>query len=165
MARQSPAGWGAPGIRSACLPVGAVSVSAVGLRHRIPLTDHLDFMPFAPEVQELIQQVEQLSSRPVHVTEEPGMKLRATVTPSRRGAPAHMVRFKPGSPSLDYLVASQLVFLVRTFECPAADRWEIAGSSAEQDAGIKAMGLGEFDDAFARSMVGQIIIQVRSRVL
>jgi hypothetical protein len=82
---------------------------------RIPFTDPSVFMPFAPEVQQLIQQVEQLSGRPVHVAEEPGMTMRATVTPARSGAPAHMVRFKPGSPSLDYLVASQLVFLVRTF--------------------------------------------------
>jgi len=119
-------------------------------------------MPFAPEGQELIQQVEQLSSRPVHVAEEPGMKLRATVTPSRGGAPAHMVRFKPGSPSVDYLVASQLMFLVRTFTCPAADRWEIAAFPAEQDVGIKAMGLGDSPDAFARSMIGQIITQVRA---
>lgn len=119
-------------------------------------------MPFAPEVQQLIQQVEHLSGRPVHVAEEPGLTLRATVTPARSGAPAHMVRFKPGSLSLDYLVASQLVFLVRSFMCPAADRWEIAAFPAEQDLGIQAMGLDGFSDAFARAMIGQIITQVRT---
>jgi len=82
-------------------------------------------MPFPTEVQHLIEQVEQLSARPVHLAEEPGMKMRATVTPARGGAPAHMVRFKPGSSSLDYRVASQLMFPVWTFTCPAAERWEI----------------------------------------
>ena len=139
-----------------------MSASGGGFPRRISFIDHSEFMPFAPEVQQLIEQVENLSARPVHMAEEPGMKLRATVTPARGGAPAHMIRFKPGSPSLDYLVTSQLMFLVRTFTCPATDRWEIAGSPAEQDVGIKAMGLGEFSDAFARSMIGQIIIQVRS---
>jgi hypothetical protein len=119
-------------------------------------------MPFATEVQQLIKQVEELSERPVHVTEEPGMKLRATVTPARGNAPGHMVRFKPGSSSLDYLVASQLVFLVRTFTCPATDRWEIAAFPEEQDIGIKAMGLDGFADDFARMMIGQIITQIRS---
>ena len=90
------------------------------------------------------------------------MKMRATVTPARGGAPAHMIRFKPGSPALDYLVANQLMFLVRTFKCPAADRWEIAAFPAEQDVGINAMGLDEFSDDFARAMIGQIITQVRT---
>jgi len=119
-------------------------------------------MPFAPEVEQLIQQVEQFSAQPVHVAEEPEITMRATVTPARGGAPAHLVRFKPGSASLDYLVASQLMFLVRTFTCPASDRWEIAAFPSEQDVGIKEMGLGEFSDAFARSMIGQIITQVRT---
>ena len=119
-------------------------------------------MPFAPEVQQLIQQVEEMSDRPVHVAEEPGMKIRATVIPARDGAPAHLVRFKPGSRSLDYLVASQLVFLLRSLALPPAERWDVASTPAEQDAGIRTMGLGVFPDDFARSMFGQIVSQTRS---
>lgn len=119
-------------------------------------------MPFAPEVQQLIQQVEQLSNRPVHMMEETDMKARATVTPARGGAPGHIVRFRPGSPSLDYLVASQLQFLIRSFMCPAAERWDIVSTDAERDAGIEAMGLGEFEEPFARMMIGSIITQLRS---
>ena len=119
-------------------------------------------MPFAPEVQQLIEQVERISERPVHVMEEADLKARATVMPARGGAPAHMIRFRPGSASLDYLVASQLMFLIRTFSCPAADRWEIAATTAEQDAGIEAMGMAEFSDSFARAMIGQIVTQLRT---
>ena len=119
-------------------------------------------MPFAPEVQQLIEQVERISERPVHVMEEADLKARATVMPARGGAPAHMIRFRPGSASLDYLVASQLMFLIRTFSCPAEDRWEIAATTAEQSAGIKAMGMAEFSDSFARAMIGQIVTQLRT---
>ena len=119
-------------------------------------------MPFAPEVQQLIQQVERLSDRPVHVMEEPDLKARATVSPARGGAPAHLVRFRPGSPSLDYLVASQLQFLVRTFSCPAADRWDIVSTDEEQAVGIEAMGLGIFSEAFAKQMISIIITQLRT---
>ncbi len=119
-------------------------------------------MPLAPEVQQLIQQVEQLSNRPVHVTEEGDLKVRATVTPARGGAPGHFVRFRPGSTSLDYLVASQLMFLVRTFSCPSADRWDIVSTDAEQAVGIQAMGLGEFDEPFAKMMISSIITQLRT---
>jgi hypothetical protein len=126
------------------------------------LSNHPAPMPLAPEVQQLIQQVEQLSGRPVHVMEDADLRLRATVTPARNGAPAHFVRFRPGSPSLDYLLASQLQFLVRTFTCPPAERWDIVSTDAERDAGIKAMGLGEFEEPFARMMIGSIITQLRT---
>lgn len=119
-------------------------------------------MSFSPEVQELIEQVEELSGRPVHVSEEQGMTMRATVMPARGGAPAHLVRFRPGSTSLDYLVGSQLLFLVRTFSCPEKERWEIAGTLEEQNVGIETMGLGDFPEDLGRSLVGQIITQVRS---
>lgn len=119
-------------------------------------------MPFAPEVQQLIQQVEEISGLPVHVTEEPGMKVRATVVAARRGAPAHFIRFRSGSANLDYLLASQLLFLHRSLSLPASTRWEIGATPAEQDIGIKAMGLDVFNDEFARAMIGQIITQTRS---
>ena len=119
-------------------------------------------MRFSSDVQQLIEQVEDLSSRPVHVSEEEGMTVRASVTPARQGAPAHMLRYKPGSPSLDYLVANQLGFLIRTFSCPSEDRWEIAGTTEEEQVGMKAMGLTEVPPQFAKAMIGQIIIQVRS---
>ena len=119
-------------------------------------------MPFAPEVQQLIRQVEESSGMPVHVAEDPAMRLRASVTPARHGSPAHWVRFKPGSSALDYLVASQLVFLQRSLALPEAERWDIAATPAEHARGIRAMGLDVFDDGFARNMVGQIITQTRT---
>jgi hypothetical protein len=119
-------------------------------------------MPFSPDVQQLIQQVERLSDRPVHVMEEADLRNRATVTPARGGAPGHIIRFRPGSPSLDYLVASQLQFLIRTFTCPPAERWEIVSTDAERDLGIKAMGLADFEEPFACMMIDSIITQLRS---
>ncbi len=118
---------------------------------------------FAPEVQQLIQQVEQLSNRPVHVMEESDLRGKghgdacASVEPL-----AHFVRYRPGSPSLEYLVASQLLFLIRTFTCPAADRWDIVSTDAEQEVGIKAMGMGDFQEQFAKIMISSIITQLRT---
>jgi hypothetical protein len=119
-------------------------------------------MPFAPEVQQLISQVEDTSGLPVHVAAEPGMRLRATIVQARGNAPAHLLRYKPGSPNLDYLVANQLGFLTRTLSLPPAERWNLAATAAEKDAGIRSMGLGVFNDDFARSMMDQIITQTRS---
>ncbi len=119
-------------------------------------------MPFSQDVQQLIQQVERLSDRPVRVMEETDLRNRATVTPARGGSPGHIIRFRTGSPSLDYLVASQLQFLVRTFSCAPADRWDIVSSDDERDLGIAAMGLADFEEPLARMMLDSIITQLRS---
>jgi hypothetical protein len=110
----------------------------------------------------MIRKVEELSGLPVHVAAEPGMRLRATILQARGNAPAHLLRYKPGSPNLDYLVANQLGYLYRTLSLPATDRWDIAATPAEKDLGIRTMGLGVFNDDFARSMMDQIITQTRS---
>lgn len=119
-------------------------------------------MPFAPEVQQLIRQVEESSGLPVHVAVDPAMRLRATIIQARGDAPAHLLRYKPGSPNLDYLVANQLGFLCRALSLPPAERWDIATTPAEKDLGIRAMGLGVFNNDFASSMMDQIITQTSS---
>jgi hypothetical protein len=57
------------------------------------------------------------------------------------------------------------MFLIGTFLCPAADRWEIAATTAEQDAGIEAMGMIGFSDPFLRAMIGQIVTERRIYLL
>lgn len=60
---------------------------------------------------------------------------------------------------LDYLVASQLVFLQRSLALPEADRWDIAATPVEHARGIRTMGLDVFDDGFARKNLGAALSQ------
>jgi hypothetical protein len=39
----------------------------------------------------------------VHVAEDPDLQVMATITPARGIAPAHFLRYRPGSGALDYL--------------------------------------------------------------
>lgn len=119
-------------------------------------------MPLHPEAQRLIQQVEELSGRMVHVTEDPELKVMATISTARGSAPAHFLRYRPGTRAVDYLVAYQLGFLVRLFSCPADERFEVMASPAEQEVGMKALGLGDLPPDFARSMVDHIVVQLRT---
>lgn len=98
-------------------------------------------MPLHPAVQQLIRKVEDLSGRLVHVTEDPELKVMAVITTARGSVPVHFLRYRPGTRAVDYLVAYQLGFLVRLFSCPAADRWDVVSSAAEQEAGIRLLGL------------------------
>jgi len=69
-------------------------------------------MPFSPETQQIIAEVERLSGRPVHVQEDASLKTLAQVTPARGVAPAHFVRYQPGNPAADY----PLGFVARLFD-------------------------------------------------
>ena len=119
-------------------------------------------MPLHPAAQQMIRKVEELSGRPVHVAEDPELKVMASIITARGNAPAHFLRYRPGSRALDYLVVYQLGFLVRLFSCPASDRWDVVSSAAEHEAGIRRLGLEEHPRDFAASMVGQLVVQLRS---
>ncbi len=119
-------------------------------------------MSFSPEVQQLIAEVEQLSGLPVHVAEEPTLNSRATASPARAGSPANWVRYRPGVATLDYLVASQLLFLIRMYACSLEERWDVITTEVEHAACIKAMGLESSPPGLANLMVGQIISQLRT---
>jgi hypothetical protein len=79
-------------------------------------------MPLHPATQQLIRNVEKLSGRLVHVTEDSELTTMATISPARGIAPAHFLRYRPGTRAVDYLVAYQLGFLVRLFSCPVDER-------------------------------------------
>ena len=84
----------------------------------------------------------------------------ATFHPERLASES--IRFKPGILNPDYLVASQLLFLLRRLALPPAERWDLAGTPSEQDVAIKVLGLSVFPVDFARNMVGQVSNQMRS---
>ena len=119
-------------------------------------------MPLHPAAQQMIRKVEELSGRPVHVAEDADLKVMAAITTARGSAPAHFLRYRPGTRAVDYLVAYQLGFLVRLFSCPADNRWDVVSNAAEQEAGIRLLGLEEYPRDFAVSMVGQLVVQLRS---
>jgi hypothetical protein len=98
----------------------------------------------------------------VHVTEDPDLKVMATASPPRGGLPAHLLRYRPGTRAVDYLVAYQMLFLVRLFSCPQGERWEVGSTPSEEAAGIAALGLADFPHDFSLRMLGTIIIQVRT---
>ena len=122
-------------------------------------------MPLHPDTQQIIRKVEELSGRMVYVTEDPELKVMATVSVARGAASAHILRYRPGSQAVDYLLAYQLGFVVRLFSCPPGERWEAMATSAEQSVGIEAMGLADFDLEFARAMGGNIMTQLRTQAV
>lgn len=132
-----------------------LEVCSVGINHCLA-------MPLHPVTQQLIKKVEELSGRLVHVTEDQELKVMATISTARGIAPAHFLRYRPGTRAVDYLVAYQLGFLMRLFSCPEVERWEVMSTAEEQERGIGSLKLGRFPQDFGQSMVGNILTQLRT---
>lgn len=115
-----------------------------------------------PTVVSLIRRVEELSGKPVHVREDPQLKVLAVVTPARGAAPAHFLRHRPGVANLDYLLVYQLAFVERQLSLPPERRMEVVSLPEEQQAGIESLGLEDFPADFAKSMVGNVVTQART---
>ena len=119
-------------------------------------------MALHPDAQKMILKVEELSGRLVHVIEDPYLELMASIQLARGIAPAHILRYRPGTQAVDYLICHQLGFLVRLFSCPEEERWQVLATKSEHDAALNAMGLKDFPQSLADSMVNSIVIQLRT---
>lgn len=80
-------------------------------------------------INKILDQVHQLSGKPVLVQAAPELRTMATVKVARGAAPAHLVLYQPSLSSIrDYLVAFQCGFLIRIFSTAPAERFDLAPS-------------------------------------
>lgn len=88
-------------------------------------------MALLQATQNIIDLVERLSNRPVHISEDASLKTLATMITARGDAPMHMIRYQPrGSSPPDYFIAYQCGFVVRLYMAPPDKRFDV-GSTPE----------------------------------
>jgi hypothetical protein len=106
-------------------------------------------MPLLPATLRIIAQVETLSNRPVHISEDATLDTLAKITIARGDAPFHLLRYKPtGSMPPDYFIAYQCGFVVRLYQAPPEKRFDV-GSNEE---GKRRMTEALSDEKFPREM-------------
>lgn len=119
-------------------------------------------MPFSPETQQIIAEVERLSGRPVHVEEDASLKTLAQVTPARGVSPAHFVRYQPGNPAADYLVAYKLGFVARLFSCPPEQRFDLISTPEEDRVAVAELGLTGVGEPLTTFLRSSLLTQLRT---
>jgi hypothetical protein len=119
-------------------------------------------MPFSPETQQIIAEVERHSGRPVHVEEDSSLKTLAQVTPARGVSPAHFFRYQPGNPAADYLVAYQLGFVARLFSCPPDHRFDLISTPEEDQVAIAELGLTGLTEPLTTFLRSSLLTQLRT---
>ena len=58
-------------------------------------------MPFLPETRLIVDQVEQITERPIRFAEDAALPVMANLRIARNGAAEHVMAIRPGGESLD----------------------------------------------------------------
>ena len=79
--------------------------------------------------EQVLQQVHELTGRPVIVDADPDLKLIASSKIARGADPAHLISYNPtASANADYLIVFQCGFILRMFSLPVSERFDFQGS-------------------------------------
>lgn len=95
-------------------------------------------MQLHPDALGVLQQVEQLSGKPVPIYPDPDLSVLARLARARGGEPFHVLTYKPDAQGLDYVVAYQGAFALRFYQTPPPARFDFAGTQQGHDA-VKRM--------------------------
>ena len=131
-------------------------------------------MSFAPETQAILDRLEQITNISIEFSPELNSPhLLAQLTIARAGAPAHIVRYKPNVPGVNYNLAFQCGFMLRLFETEPNKRFDFLGFDAGRESILKMLkGPGGIEqkmgvtgaklDTLATQMFDGIMLQLRS---
>ena len=76
----------------------------------------------------ILERVEALSGRPVAFRPDSSLSLKASLRMARNRAPAHVLQYCPPNNPIDYWVAYQAAFALRSIELLPAERFDFAGT-------------------------------------
>lgn len=99
-------------------------------------------MNFLPETTEVLDEVRRVTGRPVRFLPDDSSPLLATLQIARRGAPEHVLRFRPSHRPLDYFIVYQAGFALRLFANPENQRFDFAGTGKGPSAVEMLMSTG-----------------------
>jgi len=91
-------------------------------------------MQLLPATRRVIQQVEELSGKPVHLMEDRSLAVLTTVSTARRGAGAHVIRYQPSNEPIDYRITYQVGYTLRLFQRPRDQRLDFIGDDEKASA-------------------------------
>jgi hypothetical protein len=87
-----------------------------------------------PTTREFLALVERETGYPVKVLEDPNLPTLASIRIARGAVPAHFLTYKPTlDESLDYRICYQCSFVLRLYETPPEQRFDLAGAPVGQE--------------------------------
>ena len=96
-------------------------------------------MILSDDTQRIMQQVEELTAKPVHLQAVPDLPSLANVKIARGSAPAHLVSYRPGAQGADYALASQFGSILRIYQTPHEQRADFVFKETGRDSVRKSL--------------------------
>ena len=85
-------------------------------------------MKLRDTTRKIISRLEEASGYPVQVMEDPDLSTIAVIRIARGNMPAHILKYKPLTPPVDYTICWQCSLALRLFEREPEQRFQIASS-------------------------------------
>lgn len=98
-----------------------------------------DNMNLSADTQQILDQLEQTTGKPVNLLPNPALPVHATIKAAKGSAPAHFLSYKPSLPGLDYAVAFQCAFLLRIYQVPVEARFDFGSEKEGRDSVYKSL--------------------------
>ena len=96
-------------------------------------------MNLSADTQQIVDQLEQTTSKPVHLLPDPALPVHATIKAAKGSAPAHFLPYKPGLPGVDYAIAFQCAFLLRIYQVAIDSRFDFSSEKQGRDSVYKSL--------------------------
>lgn len=97
-------------------------------------------MIFSAATQRIIGELEEFTGKPVNLVPNTALPVSTTIKAARGSAPAHFLSYKPGIQGLDYAVAYQCSFLLRTYQLLPEERFDFLGKEDGRESVYKSLG-------------------------
>ena len=99
----------------------------------------MNIMTLSRDTQQIINQVEELTGKPVQLLPDPALATFASIKIAGYNMPAHFLSYRPDVPGLDYSIAFQCEFALRIFQNPPDARFEFLGKEEGRQSVHKAL--------------------------
>ena len=88
--------------------------------------------------KDILQRVETQTGKTIEFMPDANLQLLVTLQIARNGADFHILRYQPGKPALDYLIAYQAGFVLRLFDNDPVNRFDFA-SQGQAGASVETL--------------------------
>ena len=113
----------------------------------------------------ILASVEKSSGSAVVLEHDPSLTTLTRVVRASKGIDFHQIYYRSEGTDMNYLISYQASFLVRLFSLPPRERWQLVSTDEEKKNAIKGLGLDDYTQSIAHSLVDSLLIQLRSSIL
>lgn len=121
---------------------------------------HKSMIALLPETLDILGLVKRRTGRPIEFVKDEKLNKLAALQAARGTSPSHIIRYKPSSGPIDYFVAHQAGYLLRSYENPPEKRFDFMPLREAAQRDIELNLCGERTGSVDRDLSAQFSMAV-----